>query len=68
MQYRIVDGDMIDAICHKRYGQTVGAVEAVLEANPHLADMGPVLEAGVIISLPELPEATTEVHTVRLWN
>ncbi len=68
MQYRTVDGDMIDAICHQYYGQTAGAVEAVLAANPHLADVGPVLEAGTLIQLPALAESATTVHTVRLWD
>ncbi len=50
--YRSIDGDMIDAVCRRFYGREAGAVEAVLEANPGLADFGPVLPAGTVVQLP----------------
>ena len=56
------------AICWRHYGEQSGAVEVVLEANPGLADTGPVLPAGIIIELPELPPAVQELPTVRLWD
>ena len=66
-QYLTRDGDMVDRICWKFYGRQGGAVEAVLEANPHLADRGPKLPAGIVIDLPDLPEPTTEAAG-GLWN
>ena len=39
--YRTSEGDIIDAVCRRHYGREAGAVEAVLEANPGLADLGP---------------------------
>lgn len=68
MRYRTKDGDAVDAICWRHYGEQSGAVEVVLEANPGLADIGPVLPAGIIIELPELPPAVQELPTVRLWD
>lgn len=65
--YRTSDGDMIDAICWKYYGRTQGAVEAVLAANPKLSDYGPVLDAGILIVLPDLPAADS-VEVVKLWS
>ncbi len=65
--YRCSDGDMLDAICHRHYGRSTGAVEIVLEANPGLAELGPVFSAGILIRLPELPEAPP-IETVRLWD
>lgn len=65
--YRTRDGDMLDWICWKHYGRTQGAVEAVLEVNTHLADLGPVYAAGVLIDLPELTAAPADT-TVRLWD
>lgn len=65
--YRTRDWDMLDWICHKHYGRTAGAVEAVLEANPSLADLGPVYDAGVLITLPELAD-TVSTDIVRLWD
>jgi phage tail protein X len=67
MQYRSKDGDMVDAICWRYYGRTAGAVEAVLDANPGLADRGPVLDAGVVIELPDLPEPEPD-QGVSLWD
>lgn len=62
------EGDMLDAICRLHYGPRPGAAEAVLEANPGLADRGPVLPAGVRIELPELDEEPAGSGTVRLWE
>ena len=50
-EYRTRDGDVLDWICWKHYGATEDVVEAVLDANPHLADRGPVYAAGVIVTL-----------------
>ena len=65
--YLTRDGDRLDQICWRYYGRAGGAVEAVLEANPGLADSGPILDAGLRIELPdlELPETTEKV---RLWD
>lgn len=66
MKYLTRDGDMLDAICYKHYGRESAAVE-VMEANPGLADAGTVLTAGIIIELPDLPQAP-EKTTVTLWD
>ncbi|GAB6178394.1 tail protein X [Desulfobaculum senezii] len=58
---------MVDAICQRHYGRTAGVVESVLEANPGLADFGPVLDAGVVIVLPELPAPEPD-EGVSLWD
>jgi len=67
IQYRTKDGDMLDNICFKHYGGQIGATEAVYEANRGLADIGPVLPAGMIIDLPELPAAEPEA-ALKLWD
>lgn len=60
------EGDVLDDICRRVYGeQKPGQVEAVLAANPGLADRGVLLPSGVLIILPAL-EAQGEA-TVRLW-
>ncbi|WP_330927074.1 tail protein X [Candidatus Sororendozoicomonas aggregata] len=66
MKYRTRDGDMLDQICLAHYGR-VDVIEKVLEANPSLAEAGPVLRAGLIINLPEisLPGPTTDIN---LWD
>lgn len=67
LTYRCSDGDMLDDICHRHYGRSSGAVEAVLEANPGLADLGPVYSAGTEIILPDL-DLSAEQQTVKLWD
>lgn len=61
-------GDLLDWICWRHYGVSPTAVERVLDANPGLADRGPVLPAGIEILLPALPDPVQEVETVRLWD
>lgn len=65
--YRTSDGDTLDAICWKYYGQQSGAVEFVLEKNRHLAGLGTAFEAGVEIELPVLP-AKKPVEEINLWD
>ena len=66
--YRTKDGDTVDRIAWLVYGrQTGGVVEAILEANRGLADLGPVLPAGVDVIIPDAPEAVA-VTEVRLWT
>jgi phage tail protein X len=64
--YRTAQGDMLDAICLAQLGAS-SHVTAVLAANPHLADLGPVYPAGVMITLPEAP-APVVTGQVRLWG
>jgi phage tail protein X len=63
------DGDMLDEICWRHYGRQSGAVEAVLEYNRGLGDLGPVYGSGLQIRLPVLTVGTDAVRRpVRLWD
>lgn len=66
--YRTSDGDTAEYIVWKYYGRQDGRlVEQLLEANHGLADIGPLLPAGVLVTLPDIqPEPDAEV--VRLWD
>jgi phage tail protein X len=66
--YRTAQGDTLDYICWKFYGQQSGAIEAVLTANPGLADLGPVLPVNTVMVLPELQAPAAEVQPLRLWS
>lgn len=66
--YRTSQGDTLDYICWKFYAQQSSAVEAVLLANPGLADLGPVIPTNTEIVLPELPKPAAEVQPIRLWG
>lgn len=59
--------DQLDYICWRYYGRTQQTVEAVLRANPNLAEMLPVLPPGITINLPDLPQPET-TETLRIWD
>lgn len=65
---RALQGDTLDAICWRHYGRTAGVVELALEANPGLADLGPVLPLGTPVNLPPAPPAREERRTIQLWD
>lgn len=68
LEYLTQDGDMMDSIAWRQYGSTNGRiVEQLFEANPGIADMGPVLPAGVLVKLPEITPAADK-EMVRLWT
>jgi phage tail protein X len=68
--YITSDGDMVDQVVWKFYGDTAGRmVERVLDANPGLADLGPLLPAGERILLPELPIIPiAATQGLKLWS
>lgn len=66
--YTTTQFDEIDAICHRWYGGTAGTVEAVIRLNPGLAEMLPILPAGVPIFMPGLPDPSQTVSLIRLWE
>lgn len=67
MRVRTRQGDTVDAVCQRVYGRTAGITEAVLEANPGLADFGPVLPHGTVIDLPDIAPQPA-VQRVQLWD
>lgn len=67
--YTTKDGDVVDAIAYSYYGTLDGLVcEQVLAANNGLADYGPVLPAGVVITMPDIATTATTTATVKLWS
>ena len=60
------DGDVLDDLVWRHYGRN-DVIAAVLDANPHLAQLPPVLVAGLLIELPDLP-LPAEAPVIRLWS
>jgi len=60
------DGDVLDDLIWQHYRRS-DLLAAVLEANPSLAQLPPVLSAGLVIELPELP-LPVEAPVIRLWS
>ena len=66
---RALQGETLDALCQRVLGRTESVVEATLEANPGLADLGPVLPQGWPVNLPDTTQAVqSETATVQLWS
>lgn len=63
-----VDGDMLDAMVFRACGRTAGALELVLDANPHVARSPVVLLAGVVITIPDAALQLPERPVFKLWE
>jgi P2-like prophage tail protein X len=60
--------DTVDALCWRYYGRTAGVTEAVFEANPGLADYGPILPQGLVVNMPEVKTSAPQRQMVNLWD
>lgn len=57
--YTTRENDVLDEIVWRYYGrQDSGLVEAVLESNRNIADAGPLLPPGIVLTMPEAPVPT----------
>lgn len=68
MQVRAQQADTLDLLCWRHLGRTAGVVEATLELNPGLAELGPVLPAGQPVTLATTAAAAVDSQTVSLWD
>ena len=69
-QYRTKEGDTVDYIAYKYYGNTANRiVEKIYEANPRLSDFPPMLPENILIELPEQTQTTViSSKKVKLWD
>lgn len=65
-EYLTGRGEVLDEIVLAQYGRA-GVIVAVLDANPGLADLGPVLPYRTRVILPDLP-APSQAPVLRLWG
>lgn len=66
--YHSKEGESLDEIVWRHYSAEIrGAVETVIEANPGVAALGPVLPLGTKVFLPAI-EAPKEAESLRLWD
>ncbi|WP_303846732.1 tail protein X [Aeromonas sobria] len=63
MQLRSQQGDPLDLILFRHYGYT----EQVLDLNPGLAALGPILPTGTFINMPAAP-TQAEQPLIQLWD
>lgn len=65
-QTRSMQGETVDLICHRVYGDTA-MTAAVLDANPGLGALGPILPAGTLVLLPP-KQAPAPARRINLWD
>ena len=66
--YTTKDGDVVDDICFKYYGNFLDAVELVYESNKHLAYFPPILPSGIDIVLPEYSAPVYTGNVLTIWD
>ena len=67
MKVIALQGDTLDALCARHYGRTGGVVEAVLLANPGLAELGEEMPHGIAVELPDI-DSSPVAETLNLWD
>lgn len=68
MKVRAKQGDTLDSLVYRHFGRTAKLVEVVLQLNPGLAELGPVLPHGQLVTLPDKAPAPIKANTVKLWD
>ncbi|MGB0859477.1 MAG: tail protein X [Pseudoalteromonas spongiae] len=61
-------GETVDSICHQHYGNTAGITEQVIEANPHVAFLSPVLPTNTLLLLPNIAKPASTKNLIQLWD
>lgn len=60
-------GETVDQIAARCYGGDTAMTLAILEANPGLAALGPILPHGTVVALPAA-RTETAAPTISLWD
>lgn len=63
-----IQNDTIDSICWRYYGRSSGVVEMVLQANPQLAELDPILPIATDVVLPDISTPQKIETTINLWD
>jgi phage tail protein X len=64
------EGISVDLLIWRKFKRSMpGLLEQVLDVNPGLAALGPILPIGTVVKLPNAkPPPIIELAVVRLWN
>lgn len=71
MRVVALQGDTIDALCHRHLGTTAGMVEQVLALNYGISLHGAVLPMGTVVVLPDVSTPSAGAVTrplIQLWD
>lgn len=63
-------GDKLDLLLWREAGLGPSELGRVLDANPGLADLGPILPLGTVVTVPATARATSArtLPVVNLWD
>lgn len=61
------EGDTLDRLIYRYYGETAGLVEQALALNPQLANT-PILAMGQAVKMPEQIASVVAKDTLQLWS
>lgn len=68
MDAQTLHGETLDQLCWRALGST-DQTGAVYAANPGLAEHGPILPAGLTVTLPETASPSSPLReTITLWS
>ncbi|MAY70792.1 MAG: phage tail protein [Halomonas sp.] len=66
---RTLQDETLDGLCYRILGRTGSVTEQTLELNQGLAELGPLLPQGLLITLPnERQAAPLRADTLQLWR
>lgn len=63
-----IQSDTVDSLCWRYYGRSSGIVEKILDANPHLSELGVILPLGTEVILPDIDSPQQTKQTIQLWD
>lgn len=66
-KYVTRQGQTVDLVCLAHYGRTASVTELVIDANPGIAALGPVLPVGTVLMLPAIETKPKALELVNLW-
>ncbi|MBN9052348.1 MAG: tail protein X [Rhizobiales bacterium] len=61
-------GQTVDLVCRDFYGRTRSTTEIVLDANPGIGALGPVLPIGTVLFMPDIDTRPAARKLVKLWE
>lgn len=62
-----LQNDTVDLIALRHLGATAGVTEQILDINPGLSSLGPLLPTGTLVALPDQPRPQQQA-TINLWD